>query len=155
MTAGVPARLGRRVLLIAGFAFVLLVMATPPAGAHAVLEKTAPQWGGVLAQPPHAITLVYDEDVVPRYARVAVVSSGGQNLAGPPHVSGGVVVVPLRASRAGSYTVRWHMVASGDGHVTEGAFSFGVRTKPLPLLRRAGRAFQWRPSCSRGSSSSG
>jgi copper transport protein len=86
----------------------------------------------VLAATPHAITLVYDEDVVARYARVAVVTPRGEDLARPPHVAGSVVEVALRSGPTGSYTVRWQMVASDDGHVTEGAFSFGVRAKPLP-----------------------
>jgi copper transport protein len=86
----------------------------------------------VLAAAPSVVALRYDEDVVPRYARVAVVSPSGRNLAGPPRVTGSVVVVQVRAGRTGSYTVRWRMVASDDGHVTEGAFSYGVRAKPLP-----------------------
>jgi copper transport protein len=47
-------------------------------------------------------------------------------------VAGNVVIVSLRPGPSGSYTVRWQVVASGDGHETEGAFSFGVRSKPLP-----------------------
>jgi copper transport protein len=75
--------------------------------------------------------MVFDEDVVPRYARVVVVTSRGQQLASSPQVAGNVVTVPLRARPIGSYTVRWRMVAADDGHVTEGAYSFGVRVKPL------------------------
>jgi copper transport protein len=92
----------------------------------------------VLAAQPNEVTLTYDEDVVPQYARVAVVPTGGQDLAGPPRVSGNVVVVALRSGPAGSYTVRWRMVASDDGHVTEGAFSFGVRAQPLPPAPASG-----------------
>jgi copper transport protein len=111
---------------------VLLLAAPSSAGAHAVLLTSSPGWNAVLAAAPRAVTLRYDEDVVPGYARVAVVTPGGRDLAGPARVTGSVVVVPLEAGRAGSYTVRWKMVASDDGHVTEGAFSFGVRAKPLP-----------------------
>ena len=111
---------------------MLLLAAPSSAGAHAVLLTSSPGWNAVLAAAPRAVTLRYDEDVVPGYARVAVVTPGGRDLAGPARVTGSVVVVPLEAGRAGSYTVRWKMVASDDGHVTEGAFSFGVRAKPLP-----------------------
>jgi copper transport protein len=86
----------------------------------------------VVGAAPRQITLVYDEDVVQRYARVAVVTPAGRNLAGAPQVTGNVVVVALQPGSKGSYTVRWHMVASDDGHVTEGAYSFGVRARPLP-----------------------
>ncbi len=111
----------------------MLLLAVPAsAGAHAVLLTSTPGWDAVLSAAPRVVTLRYDEDVVPGYARVAVVDPRGRNLAGPPRVTGSVVVIPVEASRAGSYTVRWKMVASDDGHVTEGAFSFGVRAKPLP-----------------------
>jgi len=132
MTLSVPLRRGPRALLIVGCVLVLLTAAPSSAGAHAVLLTTTPGWGAVLGATPHEIKLVYDEPVVPLYARVAVVSAGGQDLAGPPDVAGSVVSVPLQPGRAGSYTVRWRMVAAADGHVTEGAFSFGVRAKPLP-----------------------
>lgn len=124
-------RSGTRALLSAGCALVLLIVPSSARG-HAVLEMTTPRWGAVLTAAPHALRLVYDEDVVPHYAGVTVITPSGQNLAGVPRVSGSVVVVPLRPGSAGSYTVRWQMVASDDGHVTQGAFSFGVRAKPLP-----------------------
>jgi copper transport protein len=121
----------RRAVLIAGLGFVPLLALPPSAGAHASLETSTPRWGEVLATTPRAITLVYDEDVVPRYARVAVVTPAGRDIAGTPQVAGSVVGVPLQPGHAGSDTVRWQMVARDDGHVTEGAFSFGVRAKPL------------------------
>jgi copper transport protein len=118
---------------------LIVLMAVPAsAAAHAVLVTSTPAWGAVLRTSPDEITLRYDEDVVPRYARVVVVTGGGGDLAGPPRVAGSVVVVRLRPGRAGSYTVRWRMVASDDGHVTEGAFSFGVRVKPLPPAPASG-----------------
>ncbi|MBV8218713.1 MAG: copper resistance protein CopC/CopD [Solirubrobacterales bacterium] len=117
----------------------MLLLAVPAsAGAHAVLLTSSPGWEAVLGAAPRVVTLRYDEDVVPAYARVAVESPGGRDLAGPPRVTGSVVVVPVEAGRAGSYTVRWKMVASDDGHVTEGAFSFGVRAKPLPPAPQSG-----------------
>jgi copper transport protein len=86
----------------------------------------------VVSAVPRELTLVFDEDVVPRYARVSVLTVHGQDLAGAPQVFGSTVSVPVRPGRLGSYTVRWRMVASNDGHATAGAYSFGVRTKPLP-----------------------
>jgi copper transport protein len=133
-----PALLRARALSIVACTIVLLLASAAPAGAHAVLETSSPGWGAELGAAPHEITLVYDEDVVPRYAQVAVVPPGGQDLAGPLQVAGSVVTVPLRAGRAGSYTVRWKMVAANDGHVTEGAFSFGVQAKALPPAPASG-----------------
>jgi copper transport protein len=126
------ARSWQRALLIAGGALILSLTLASRADAHAVLQGSSPRWGAVLATTPRAITLTYSEDVVARYAQVAVITPRGQDLAGPARVTGSVIVVPLRPGPTGSDTVRWRMVASDDGHVTEGAFSFGVRAKPLP-----------------------
>jgi copper transport protein len=138
MRRGESSGLGRRALLIAACTLGPLLALSPPAGAHASLEAATPRWGAVLAATPDVITLVYDEHVVPRYARVAVVTPRGQDLAGHPDVAGSVVEVALPPGPAGSYTVRWQMVAGDDGHVTEGAFSFGVRAKPLPPAPASG-----------------
>ena len=120
-----------RVLICAACALVLLAVPAS-AGAHAALVTATPGSGVVLRQAPRTLTLAYDEDVVPQYARVTVIGPDGQNLAGAARVTGSTVTVPLRSAPRGSYTVRWRMVASDDGHATEGAFSYGVRVKPQP-----------------------
>ena len=112
-------------------ALVALLVGSASAGAHAVLIGATPPLGAKLSGPPRALKLEYDEPVVPQFATVAVLTPRGQNIAGPAQVSGRFVVVPLRPGGKGSYTVRWKMVASDDGHVTEGAFSFGVRAAAL------------------------
>jgi copper transport protein len=114
-------------------ALVGVVMLAVPAGAraHAVLETSAPSYGAVVRAEPRRLILRYDEEVVPRLAQVSVVTPAGRELAGAPHVTGATVTVALRAGPHGSYTVRWRMVAADDGHVTEGAFSFGVDPKPV------------------------
>ncbi|HEV3390155.1 MAG TPA: copper resistance CopC family protein, partial [Solirubrobacteraceae bacterium] len=129
-----PLRLARggHVLRATGLAILLLLAIASSASAHAVLLSSTPAWEAVVGAAPRAVTLRYDEDVVPRYARVTVVAPGGKDVAGSPQVTGSAVTVPVRTDRAGSYTVRWRMVASDDGHVTDGAFSFGLRAKPLP-----------------------
>jgi copper transport protein len=119
-----------RGLLIAGCALVLMAIPSS-AGAHAALETTVPASGAALKSAPRAIRLVFDEEVVPRLARVTVVGARGEELAASPTVAGSVVSVALHRGRVGSYTVRWRMVATDDGHATEGAYSFGVGVKPL------------------------
>jgi copper transport protein len=127
----------RRKLAIAGSLLVLLAVPSV-AGAHAALETAAPASGAVLKAAPRTIRLVFDQDVVPRLARVAVIGTGGKELAGSPSVAGSVVTVPAQPSRRGSYTVRWRMVATADGHATEGAYSFGVGVRPLPPAPASG-----------------
>jgi copper transport protein len=117
--------------VIAGCTAVLLLVVASTAGAHAVLETSAPSYGAVVSAEPGHLTLDYNEDLVPQLAQVSVLTPAGRDLAGTPRVSGSTVTVPLRSGPKGSYTVRWRMVAADDGHVTEGAFSFGVDAAPV------------------------
>lgn len=122
---------GRRWALALACCAAALLLLPAVASAHAVLETSAPEYGAVVATEPKQLTLNYDEDVVPGLAQVSVLTPQGRDLARPPRVSGSTVIVPLRSGPKGSYTVRWRMVAADDGHVTEGAFSFGVDAPPV------------------------
>jgi copper transport protein len=122
----------RRSWLSASLLLTLALAFPGAAAAHAVLVRSTPQWGAITRAEPRQLKLVFDEDVVPRYAHVTVVTPRGGSPAGRPQVRGRVVLVALRRAGRGSYTVRWRMVASDDGHVTEGAYSFGVDARPLP-----------------------
>ncbi|MBS1845612.1 MAG: copper resistance protein CopC/CopD [Actinobacteria bacterium] len=115
------------------------------ASAHAVLETSTPSFGDVVAEEPVRLTLEYDEDVVPGLAQVSVLTPQGRDLAQAPQVSGSTVTVPLDRGPKGSYTVRWRMVAGDDGHVTEGAFSFGVDARPVAPVPAAGAGIPLAP----------
>jgi copper transport protein len=135
MTAGA----GSRLTVCAALLGIVLSLALPhSASAHAVLVASRPSWQAVLRGAPHQVRLEYDEDVVAHYARVAVLGPDGRQIGSPPRVIGNIVVVTLPAIGTGSYTVRWKMVAANDGHVTTGAFSFGVRAHPLPPAPESG-----------------
>src|SRR5262249_59797055 len=79
MTLRASAAHARSALVIAWCAVALLLALPSSAGAHASLQTSTPRWGAVLAASPRAIALVYDEDVVPRYARVAVITARGRD----------------------------------------------------------------------------
>jgi copper transport protein len=121
----------RRTLAIAAGCAVAALAAPSAAGAHAFLVGATPTWGGEVGKTPHEIRLVFSENVVAQYARVTVAGPRGEDRGGRPSVAGHVIEVPVRAGEGGSYTVRWRMVASDDGHATEGVYSFGVRVKPV------------------------
>lgn len=113
-------------------ACALVLLAAPAAArAHAVLQTATPTPGATVQTGPGELRLTFDEAVVPRYARVAVVGPGGEDLAGAAIVAGDVATVALRRTPSGSYTVRWRMVASDDGHASEGVYAFGVRAPAL------------------------
>jgi copper transport protein len=109
-----------------------LLVPASPAFAHAFLIASTPASGADVKGAPDELRLVFSEGVVQHFARVIVIDAHGRQLQRPPVVTGQVVTVALLRQPVGSYTVRWRMVASDDGHVTEGAYSFGVRAEPLP-----------------------
>lgn len=130
MSVSIPTR-ARAFGMVALIGVLVLTWSSAPASAHAFLISSTPASGASVNSSPQALRLVFSEDVVPRYARVYVIGTAGRDLGGRPAVAGSVVTVRLRARQRGSYTVRWQMVASDDGHTTEGAYSFGVDAKPL------------------------
>jgi len=105
--------------------------------AHALLRRSDPESGAALTQPPAAVTLSFTEQPDPGLSIVhvldstgAVVDRGGTRpVAGQPDV----LTLPLGPLPPGVYTVSWRTVSAVDGHVTGGAFAFGVgQTPPAP-----------------------
>lgn len=96
--------------------------------AHATLVRATPENGAVLARPPTAVRLVFDDTVRPASGIQAVRNDGGASvLAVKPRVVGGrTLVVPLDTGLSdGDYTVLWRVV-SDDGHTIAGVTVFGV-----------------------------
>ena len=115
----------RRLLLALAAAATLAVPAS--ASAHANLVRTQPANGAVLARPPAAVRVIFDDDVRRGPGIAAVQNGGGSILAGSPRVEGGrTLVMPLRAGLVdGDYSVRWSIV-SDDGHLESGVLAFAV-----------------------------
>jgi copper transport protein len=110
------------VLLLCGLAF------PGSAWAHATLVKVTPEDGAVLAKPPSAVRLVFDDDVRRGSGIKAIRNDGGASvLRGKARVVGGrTLVVPLQSGLSDSdYTVLWRVV-SDDGHTVAGVSVFGV-----------------------------
>jgi copper transport protein len=103
------------------------------ARAHATLERAVPADRAVLATPPRAVRLVFDERVRAASGIRAIRNGGGSVLDGRARVSGGrTLVVPLRSSLAdGDYTVLWRVV-SDDGHTIAGVTTFAVGARSAP-----------------------
>jgi copper transport protein len=97
------------------------------AWAHATLQRVTPENGAVLATPPTAVRLVFDDTVRAGSGIKAVHNGGGSVLAGKARVVGGrTLVVPLQSGLSdGDYTVLWRVV-SDDGHTIAGVTAFGV-----------------------------
>jgi len=110
--------------------------------AHALLQRSLPDSGAVLQQTPQTITLTFTEQPEPTLSAIHVLDSAGRQVdrAGARVVPGHPeeLQVPLGPLQTGAYTVAWRTVSRIDGHVTGGAFGFGVGVSPPSSPSRQG-----------------
>ena len=109
----------------------MLVALAAAASAHAGLESSDPAAGELLAAPPASVMLAFTEPPDPDLSSVAVLDAQRRRDRDRPARTR--LGAPLRArSRSrhdlgdGVYTVSWRVVSTADGHLTAGAFAFGV-----------------------------
>jgi hypothetical protein len=107
----------------------VLLLATPPALAHAFLLRASPAVGSTIRTPPSELTLRFSEGVEPSFSTVQVIGPGDQRFdIGDPRVDERertVLRMSLKPLTQGVYTVTWRAV-SVDTHVTTGDFKFTV-----------------------------
>jgi copper transport protein len=102
--------------------------------AHALLQRSLPDAGAVLQQAPQVITLTFTEQPEPTLSAIHVLDSTGRQVdrtgaqGVPAHPE--ELQVPLGPLQNGAYTVVWRTVSRIDGHVTGGAFGFGIGVSP-------------------------
>lgn len=114
-------------------ALAALALAPAAAGAHAVLLQSTPADGAILAEPPMAVQLVFNEPVEGVGARIRVIAPDGGDFAdGEPTASGRTLSILVRDGLPeGTATVAWSAI-SVDGHRVSGAFPFSVGTPSAP-----------------------
>jgi len=116
-------------------ALVTMVFAIP-AGTHALLSNSTPGAGAVLQRAPQNVTITFTERPEPKLSVIRVLDSAGRPVdQGPARGVPGhplELMVPLVTLPQGTYTVSWRTVSEVDGHVTGGAFAFGVGVAPSP-----------------------
>jgi methionine-rich copper-binding protein CopC len=110
-----------------------LLAGTPPATAHDRLVASDPSAGEVLPAAPAAVTLTFDQAVLPISPVLVVLDATGAAVVDdPPSVEGRVVTVAAPPGLPpGVYHVAWRVV-SGDGHPVEGTFTFEVAAPTAP-----------------------
>jgi copper transport protein len=132
--SGLPALLWG--LVVAAVAAVVLAVPAP-ARAHALLSSSTPADGTQLDEPPDEVTVTLTEPPEPSLSFIRVLEQGGGEVQ-----QGSVEAVPgdplaLRVAvpplEEGVYTVTWRALSRVDGHLTGGAFAFGVGVSPLQV----------------------
>ena len=121
---------GARWLVFAVCVVAALSGLAEPAGAHALLERTAPADGAVLGSSPGDVAMVFDEQVGISPGSVMVYDSRGRRVdrGHPYHPAGNGKAVSENVPPdlpAGGYVVTWRVV-SADSHPVHGAFTFQI-----------------------------
>ena len=120
----------RRALLLVGLIALGVLATAPGAGGHALLESSSPSDGELLEAPPDEMQLSFSEPLDLGLSSVTVVDGSGTEVE-----TGGLERVGSeREVRVGLpqdlgdgvYSVSWRVLSRVDGHVTAGAFTFGV-----------------------------
>ncbi|HJT38264.1 MAG TPA: copper resistance protein CopC [Actinomycetota bacterium] len=124
----------RRAALVGALVVLGLGLASPSASAHALLRSSDPADGAQLAKSPSVVVMAFTEDPDPSLSVVHVIDQSGNNVekgkarAVPGHPD--ELSVDVGNLPNGVYTVSWRTVSRVDGHVTAGAFAFGVGVSP-------------------------
>jgi copper transport protein len=126
---------GRLALATAFVALFLLLPATP-ALAHAILLRSEPGDGTVLAQAPREVRLWFTERVAPELSNADLRDADGRSIL-PLRMRNdasqqGLVHIALPALQRGLYTVAWSVLSEDDGHSRRGllVFRMGPGAKP-------------------------
>jgi copper transport protein len=119
----------KSIILIATATLLLFLGLFAPVYAHANLIRSDPPANSVLPTAPHQITLVFSEQVEPKFTGAAVYDSSGKEVDTGYHVDTtdpNVLIISVGTLPPGVYTVTWHAISAVDGHHTSGSFPFGV-----------------------------
>ncbi len=115
---------------------VLVAMLAAPArvSAHAIVLESAPAHDSVLERSPERIVLRFNARIEHALSRATLEAAGGRAVAVPvsaPAASApsapAHLVIALPPLPDGAYVARYRVLAA-DGHITEGALRFAVRT---------------------------
>jgi len=144
------AAIGRRLIVVAALAGTALLLAAPAAGAHALLRSSDPASGASVGKAPAKVTLNFTEAPDPALSSVHVLDSTGKAVEqGRAHAVPGrplALEVAVGQLGNGAYTVSWRVVSRSDGHLTAGAFAFGVGVQAPSAVSGGGPAAVASPS---------
>ena len=107
-------------------AATLSLMLAAPSFGHAKLVSSAPASGAQVAEVPKAITLTFNEEA--KLAALTLLHAGKETAVAVDKSAPAAkfMVVPVTGLMPGTYEVHWTAIATDDGHVTKGHFSFTI-----------------------------
>jgi copper transport protein len=125
----------RRALIGASVLAGAILLGTAQASAHSALLSSDPVSGAFLDAAPSEIVLTFSEPPDPSLSAIDVLDEHGEAVAaqGLRAMSDdpSSLILPVGSLADGVYTVTWKALSAVDGHLTEGAFAFGVGVNTL------------------------
>ena len=105
-----------------------VVMAPPPALAHAVLVSSTPQKNAAVSGPDITINLTYNSRVDGARSTLSLLKPDGtvERIGTPAQPAPDVLSATGHGLAKGAYVLRWQVLAS-DGHITRGEVPFQVQ----------------------------
>ncbi|HET8679550.1 MAG TPA: copper resistance protein CopC, partial [bacterium] len=125
-------------------AVVLFVLSFAAAAAgHAVLEASTPRHGTVLTAAPERLELTFNEAVDPVLSTVVLIQDANRTQLKSPTGVANKLTYTLPSLSSGLYTLDWRVISTVDGHLTRGAFSFGVGNVRVPTAAGGTEGAGW------------
>jgi len=100
-----------------------------PAFAHAALVQSSPASDATGAT-PKVIRLMFSEKIVPTFSGLKLSMADGMVVSTAASVSDDgktLIARPTSPFMSGKWTVSWHATAAGDGHKSEGSYTFTIK----------------------------
>ena len=121
----------RRSICAWALAVMVALGVTGLASAHAILVRTEPSDGAVLARPPRQAELWFSEAVVLKFTSLSLVGSDGREVS-LPHLRSDpadpkVVIADLPTLAPKAYRLVWRTLSDDDLHPSTGSIVFGVQ----------------------------
>jgi copper transport protein len=112
----------------------------PSAGAHETLLRSEPTDASSTAKPPRRVQLWFSGGLAPSGTAVTLRDAAGRAVAGTrldlSAARAGTAVLVLPRLERGVYSLDWRVRFAGDLHLAEGAISFGVGARAVPVRER-------------------
>ena len=136
-----------------------VLVAPPPASAHADYERSSPAAGAAVAEAPPRLEVWFTQELFRREGANALEvtdADGASVVEGESAVDDGdrtLMSIALRPDlEAGTYTVAWRSLSAIDGDEAEGTFTFTIDPSvPSPTLQTATAAATTGSSATLGS----
>lgn len=114
-------RLGFTSLVVAS-----ILLSAGNARAHATLDHAEPGAGSTVKTAPQEVSLSFTQKLESAFSKISVTNASGQEVnTGKPRISGNQMAISLAPLGAGTYRVKWHVLAT-DTHTTDGSFTFRI-----------------------------